>query len=273
MNDMIDLQPAADVRGLRDPADIRRAIRAGRHPDRTGGLAPGYVQANLCILPADYADDFLRYCQRNPKPCPLLAVSEAGDPTLPGWGDDLDVRTDVPSYDVFVAGERRESVTDIRSLWRKDFVAFALGCSYSFEHALLEAGLRLKHLEMGMRPARYHTSIETVPAGPFRGRMVVTMRPFQPADAIRAIQVTSRFPMVHGAPVHIGLPHLIGIDDLDAQCETELVPFGEDEIPLFWGCGVTPQLAVENARPPICITHTPSHMLITDRLNASLAVF
>ena len=273
MNDMIDLQPGADVRSMRHPADIRGAIRADRYSGRTGGLAPGYVQANVCILPADYADDFLRYCQRNPKPCPLLAVSEAGDPTLPGWGDDLDIRTDVPRYDVFIHGERQESVTDIRSLWRKDFVTFALGCSYSFEHAMLEAGLRLKHVEMGMGPARYKSSIETVPAGPFRGRMVVTMRPFRPADAIRAIQVTSRVPMVHGAPVHIGLPHLIGIHDLAAQCDTKLIPLADDEIPLFWGCGVTPQLAVENARPPICITHTPAHMLVTDRLNASLAVF
>jgi uncharacterized protein YcsI (UPF0317 family) len=273
MNDAVQFNQQSDVRSMKDPADIRRAIRAGQYDGRTGGLALGYVQANLCILPADYADDFLRYCQRNPKPCPLLAVSETGEPTLPGWGADLDVRTDLPRYDVFRNGEKQESVTDIRSLWSKDFVTFALGCSYSFEHGLLEAGLRLKHVEMGMGPARYNCGIETVPAGPFRGRMVVTMRPFRPADAIRAIQVTSRFPMVHGAPVHIGLPHLIGIDDMEAQCVTKLIPLADDEIPLFWGCGVTPQLAVENARPPICITHTPAHMLITDRLNASLAVF
>lgn len=273
MNDASELNARIDVRAMKHPVDIRRAIRSGVYEGRTGGLAPGYVQANLCILPADHANDFLRYCQRNPKPCPLLAVSEVGDPSLPDWGDDLDVRTDVSRYDVFVNGEQQESVADIRSLWRKDLVTFALGCSYSFEHVLLDAGLRLKHLEQGIRPARYNTNIETRPAGPFRGRMVVTMRPFRPADAIRAIQVTSRFPMVHGAPVHIGFPRLIGIEDMDAQCETSLIALEDDEIPLFWGCGVTPQLAIENARPPICITHTPGHLLITDRLNASLATF
>ncbi|HZR02185.1 MAG TPA: putative hydro-lyase [Burkholderiales bacterium] len=263
---------AAEIKRVQDPAQIRRLIRSGRYAGRTGGVAPGYVQANLCILPADYADDFLRYCQRNPKPCPLLGVSDVGDPRFPGWGDDLDVRTDLPSYDVFEHGELTESVSDIQALWRKDFVAFALGCSYSFEYALTSEGLPLRHVDLGMRPARYNSSIETVPAGPFRGRMVVTMRPFKPAEAIRAIQITSRFPMVHGAPVHIGLPHLIGIEDMEAQCVTNFIPYGEDEIPLFWGCGVTPQLAIEHARPPICITHTPAHMLITDRLNASLAV-
>ncbi len=273
MNDATGLKQNADVRTMQHPSDIRRAIRSGLYDDRTGGLAPGYVQANLCILPADYANDFLRYCQRNPKSCPLLAVSETGDPALPGWGDDLDVRTDVGRYDVFLHGEQQESVTDIRSLWQKNFVTFALGCSYSFEQVLLDAGLRLKHLEQGIRPARYNTNIETLRAGPFHGRMVVTMRPFRPADAIRAILATSRFPLVHGAPVHIGLPHLIGIEDMQAQCETRLIALEDDEIPLFWGCGVTPQLAIENARPPICITHTPGCMLITDRLNASLAAF
>jgi len=264
--------PAIDIRKAGSPAEIRRLIRSGSYSGRTGGLANGFVQANLCILPAEYAHHFLRYCQRNPKPCPLLAVSEVGEGTLPGWGDDLDVRTDVPQYDVFRDGEKAESVTDIRSLWRKDFVAFALGCSYSFEHALLEEGLRLAHIERGLGPPRYTTTIETVPAGPFRGPMIVTMRAFRPADAIRAIQITSRFPMVHGAPVHFGLPHLIGLHDLDGQCESKFIPFGEDEIPLFWGCGVTPQRAIENARPPLCITHKPAHMLVTDRLNASLAV-
>lgn len=263
----------ADVRAMTDPVEIRRAIRAGLYDGLTGGLAMGYVQANLCIVPADHADDFLRYCQRNPKPCPLLAVSEVGDWTLPGWGGDLDLRTDVPKYDVFRHGELTEDVTDLLSLWRKDFVAFALGCSYSFEQAILETGLRLRHVELGRGPCRYNSGIETVPAGPFQGGMVVTMRPFRPADAIRAIQVTSRFPMVHGAPVHIGLPHMIGIQDMEAECVSKFLPYEEDELPLFWGCGVTPQIALENARLPLCITHKPAHMLITDRLNASLSVF
>lgn len=263
---------ADEIRRAATPAEIRRIIRSGRYSGRTGGLANGFVQANLCILPAEHAHHFLRYCQRNPKPCPLLAVSEVGEGGLPGWGDDLDVRTDVPQYDVFRDGEKAESVTDIRSLWRKDLVAFALGCSYSFEAALLDEGLRLAHIERGLGPCRYTTTIETVPAGPFRGPMIVTMRAFPPADAVRAIQITSRFPMVHGAPVHIGLPHLIGLHDLAGQCESQFIPFGADELPLFWACGVTPQRAIEHARPPLCITHKPAHMLVTDRPNTSLAV-
>ncbi|HUA51133.1 MAG TPA: putative hydro-lyase [Candidatus Sulfotelmatobacter sp.] len=267
-------QPTAPPDAIRtDPRALRRLIRAGGYAGRTGGLAMGYVQANLCILPAADADDFLRYCQRNPKPCPLLAVGEPGDPRLPALGADLDVRSDVPSYRVWRDGALADTVADIGALWRDDLVAFALGCSYSFEEALLEAGLPLRHVERGMGPARYTSSIPTVPAGRFGGAMVVTMRSFRPADAIRAIQVTSRFPAVHGAPVHIGLPHLIGIDDLARQCESPFIPVPDDEIPLFWACGVTPQVALRAARPALCITHTPAHMLVTDLKNASLAAF
>ncbi len=261
----------ADVRN--DPRALRQLIRAGRYAGRTGALAMGFVQANLCILPKAEAEDFLRYCQRNPKPCPLLAVTEPGDPHVPALGADLDLRTDLPSYRVWRDGVLSETVADIRTLWRDDLVGFVLGCSYSFEEALLEAGLRLRHIERGTGPARYTTAVPTVPAGRFGGALVVTMRSFKPADAVRAIQVTSRFPMVHGAPVHIGLPHLIGITDLAAQCESPYIPVPDDEIPLFWACGVTPQVAVQTARPPLCITHTPAHMLITDVRNASLASF
>ncbi|MEX2643632.1 MAG: putative hydro-lyase [Acetobacterales bacterium] len=265
---------ATDPRQISDPAELRRLIRDGSYAGPTGGLAMGRVQANMAIMPADYADDFLRYCQRNPKPCPLLAVSEPGDPALPGLGADIDVRTDVPSYRVFRNGELAEEVNDIRSLWQKDFVAFALGCSYSFEQAIIEAGLRLHHVDARMGPPRYISGIDTVPAGPFSGKMVVTLRAFPPADAIRAIQVTSRFPMVHGAPVHVGDPRLIGIEDLDTECDSKFVPYDQDaEIPLFWACGVTPQVAVEAARPPIFITHKPAHMLICDTLNTTLAAF
>ena len=254
-----------------DPLALRRLIRAGGYAGRTGALAMGYVQANLCILPADDASDFLRYCQRNPKPCPLLATTEPGSPYLPQLGADLDLRTDLPSYRVWRDGALVDTVTDIGALWRDDLVGFALGCSYSFEEALIEGGLRLRHVERGMGPARYKSSIPTAPAGRFGGAMIVTMRPFTPADAIRAIQITSRFPLVHGAPVHIGLPHLIGIDDLERQCESPYIAFPDDEIPVFWACGVTPQVAVETARPRFCITHTPAHMLITDVRNAALA--
>jgi uncharacterized protein YcsI (UPF0317 family) len=255
-----------------DPRAVRRAVRSGAHTGHTAGLAPGFVQGNLCILPRDYADDFLLYCQRNPKPCPLLGAGDPGDPRLPALAEDLDIRTDVPSYRVFRDGEHVEDVADIRDLWRDDMVAFVIGCSFSFEEALVEAGLPLRYVEQGKNVPMFLTSIETAPAGPFRGRMVVSMRPFTPADAIRAIQITSRFPTVHGAPVHIGKPELIGIDDLAKPWVGDATEVRENELPLFWACGVTPQSVVRNARPPLCITHTPGHMLVTDLRNSSLAV-
>ncbi|MGA7984576.1 MAG: putative hydro-lyase [Burkholderiales bacterium] len=255
-----------------DPRAARRAIRSGAHAGQTAGLAPGYVQGNVCILPREYADDFFVYCQRNPKPCPLLAASDPGDPRLPALAGDLDIRTDVPSYRVFRDGEHVEDVRDIRELWRADLVAFVLGCSFSFEEALIEAGLPLRHISQGRGVPMYLTNLETAPAGPFRGGMVVSMRPFTPADAIRAVQITTRFPSVHGAPVHIGKPELLGIEDLSKPWVGDATEVKDDELPVFWACGVTPQSAVRHARPPLCITHTPGHMLVTDLKNASLAV-
>ena len=230
------------------------------------------MQANVCILPRAWAEDFLLYCQRNPKPCPLLARSDAGNPHLPMLAADLDIRTDIPRYHVFRDGEFAEEVTDIRSLWRDDLVTFALGCSFSFEEALLEAGLRLTFLERNNVAGVYVTSIETMPAGPYRGPLMVTMRAFKPADAIRAIQITSRFPNVHGAPVHIGRPQDIGVDLSRRYQDVGDPEVAEGQLPVFWACGLTPQLAVKNAKPPLCITHAPSSMLITDLRNASLAV-
>lgn len=255
-----------------DPREVRRAARDGRLTSQTAGLAPGYVQVNLCILPKDDAEDFLRFCQRNPKPCPLLAVSEPGDPSLPALGADLDLRTDAPKYRVFRDGEPEGDVTDISDLWREDFVAFALGCSFSFEEALIEAGLSLRHQENGTLVPMYLTNIECAPAGRFAGPMVVSMRPFRPADAIRAVQITTRFPSVHGAPVHIGKPELIGVPDVNVPWQGDDPDIRDDELPVFWACGVTPQVAVRKARPKICVTHAPGHMLVTDVRNASLAV-
>jgi uncharacterized protein YcsI (UPF0317 family) len=257
----------------RDPRSVRQAVRAGTHTGHTAGLAPGYVQGNLCILPRAYAADFLSFCQRNPRPCPLLGASEPGDPYLPELGSDLDIRTDVPGYRVFRDGELDAELADIRALWRQDLVAFVLGCSFSFEEALLEAGLPLRHIAEGRNVPMYRTSIDTVPAGAFRGKLVVSMRPFRPADAIRAIQVTSRFPRVHGAPVHLGRPELIGIEDLERPWVGDRTEVKADELPLFWACGVTPQSVVREARPPLCITHVPGHMVVTDLRNAELAAF
>jgi uncharacterized protein YcsI (UPF0317 family) len=255
-----------------DPRAARQAIRSGGYAGYTAGIAPGYVQANVCILPRAFAEDFLLYCQRNPKPCPLLARSDIGDPHLPTLAQDLDIRTDIARYHVFRDGALVDEINDIASLWRDDLVTFALGCSFSFEEALAQAGVRLKFRERNNVAAVYVTNIETVAAGPFKGPLVVTMRAFSPADAIRAVQITSRFPNVHGAPVHIGDPARIGVD-LDRRYQN--VGDGEvadDELPVFWACGLTPQLAVQNAKPPLCITHAPSCMLITDLRNASLAV-
>ncbi|MCB1548604.1 MAG: putative hydro-lyase [Hyphomicrobiaceae bacterium] len=252
--------------------DVRLRARSGGLDGQTSGLAQGYVQGNVVILERTLAADFQTFCQRNPKPCPLLAMTEPGQPGLPELGADIDIRTDVPRYRIWRRGELVAEVSEITGLWRSDLVAFVLGCSFSFEEALIESGLELRHLTHRCNVPMFRTSIETAPAGPFRGPMVVSMRPFRPADAIRAIQVTSRFPAVHGAPVHIGLPQAIGIDDLARPDYGDPVPVGNDELPVFWGCGVTPQAVVAAIKPELCITHAPGCMLVTDRLNSSLAV-
>jgi uncharacterized protein YcsI (UPF0317 family) len=254
-------------------AEVRAAIRAGRWTAHTSGVADDHVQGNLVILPQDLAGDFLRYCQRNPKPCPVLAVSEPGDPMLPRLGADIDIRTDVPRYRVWRHGVIVDEPTDLAAVWRDDLVTFVLGCSFSFEHALLDAGLPLRHVREGKNVAMYRTNVQTDPAGVFNGPMVVSMRPMRAADAIRAIQITSRFPNVHGAPVHIGDPALIGIRDLSLPDYGDAVAVLPDELPVFWACGVTPQAAIVQARPDFCITHAPGAMLITDLLNNALASF
>ena len=217
----------------------RRRIRTGAFAGPTSGLAPGNVQANLVILPCELAHDFLRFAQANPRPCPVLAVSEVGDPRFPSLGDDLDIRTDVPRYRVWRDGELVDEPTDIRHVWRDDLVSFAIGCSFSFEEALLADGIEVRHIVRGCNVPMYRTNIPCVSAGVFSGPMVVSMRPMKPADAIRAVQITSRFPSVHGAPVHLGLPHLIGINDIAKPDYGDAVPVGTDEIPVFWACGVT----------------------------------
>ena len=254
-------------------AKARRSIRTGEWTGHTSGLAEGYVQGNIVILPRQHADDFLRFCQRNPKPCPVLAVSEPGRPELPALGADLDIRTDVPRYRVWRKGELESEPTDVRAMWRDDLVSFVIGCSFSFEQALLEAGLPVRHIEQGRNVPMYRTNIQTAAAGPFHGPLVVTMRPMRAAAVIRAIQVTSRFPDVHGAPVHIGDPSLIGITNLAKPDYGDAVDVHADELPVFWACGVTPQAAIAQARLPFCITHAPGAMLITDLLNHELASF
>ena len=267
MSSSIDcLDPDARASAL----DVRLAARRGGFTGHTSGLASAYVQANLAILPAALAEDFRRYCALNPQACPLLGVSEPGDPTLRVLGADLDLRTDVPRYRVWEHGELVDEPTDVTRWWRDDLVAFAIGCSFSFEHALLAEGIPLRHVEQGRNVAMYRTSIETAPAGVFHGPTVVSMRPLTAADAIRAVQITSRLPQVHGAPLHLGDPSRIGIRDLARPDYGDAVELRDGELPVFWACGVTPQSAIATARPPFCITHAPGHMLVTDLLNRDL---
>ncbi|MET4163376.1 uncharacterized protein YcsI (UPF0317 family) [Marinobacterium sp. MBR-111] len=255
------------------PLEIRHAIRSGQLNSNTSGLAGGYVQANLAILPADWAAEFLLFCQLNPKPCPLVGVSaNPGDIAIAGLAEDMDIRTDVPRYKIFEHGELVREVEDIREQWRDDLVIFALGCSFSFEEALLADGLEIRNVTEAVNVPMYRTNIACKPAGRFSGDMVVSMRPMKPADAIRAIQICSRFPSVHGAPVHFGDPAAIGIRDIGRPDFGDAVSIRPGEVPVFWACGVTPQVAIEQARPPFCITHSPGHMLVTDLLNSKLSV-
>ncbi|OYW09502.1 MAG: hypothetical protein B7Z53_02805 [Rhodospirillales bacterium 12-71-4] len=257
---------------LPDGLAVRHAARRGELTGHTSGLAPGFVQGNLAILPAALADEFLRFCQRNPKPCPVLGISETGSPRIPALGLDLDLRHDLPRYRVWRDGALMAEPTDIAGFWRDDLVAFVLGCSFTFEHALMENGIPLRHVQQGCNVGMWRTSIACAPAGRFAGPMVVSMRPMRAADAIRAIQITSRFPGVHGAPVHIGHPHLIGIEDLSRPDYGDTVAVREDEIPVFWACGVTPQAVIAAACPDFAITHAPGAMLVTDLRNSSLSL-
>ncbi|MCM0036478.1 MAG: putative hydro-lyase [Burkholderiaceae bacterium] len=251
---------------------VRQNIRQGLFTLPTAGAAPGFVQANLVVLPKALAADFLLFCQRNPKPCPLLSVSDPGSTFFPGFGDDLDIRTDVPRYRVWRNGEMIDEVANVSSYWRDDLVSFAIGCSFSFEEALVAEGLDVRHISCASNVPMYRSNIATHSAGPFHGPMVVSMRPFKPAAAIRAIQLTSKFPSVHGAPVHLGDATQIGIVDLNKPDFGEPVEIRAGEIPVFWACGVTPQAVLMASKPEFCITHAPGYMLVTDKLNAQLAI-
>ena len=246
------------------PFELRQQIRSGIHRTTTAGQALGHLQGNLVILPADWALDFAIFCQRNPKPCPLLAISDLGDPVLPSLGEDLNLCSDLPKYRIWENGVLRAEVRDISDIWQGDFVAFVIGCSFTFEEALMNSGLGVRHIEEGSEGSMYITNIATKKAGAFEGSLVVSMRPYTEANAIRAVEITGRFPMAHGAPVHLGDPSRIGVTDLSAPDFGVAVTFREDEIPVFWACGVTPQVVVTNAKPPICITHAPGHMVVTD---------
>jgi len=254
------------------PRAVRLAARRRTLTGPTAGRAGGFVQGNLVVLPADAASDFLRFCYLNPKPCPVIAVAERGDHRVPSLGDDIDLRTDLPCYRVWRDGEISEDLPDISHLWRDDLVGFVLGCSFSFEEALTAEGIPLKHVAAGTNVSMYRTNIPCRSAGPFAGPLVVSMRPLTAANAIRAIQITSRFPAVHGAPVHLGRPEEIGIRDLSRPDYGDPVDVAANEIPVFWACGVTPQAAIAAAKIPFAITHAPGCMLVTDVPNTRLAI-
>lgn len=244
--------------------DVRSAIRSGDWDRPTTGLAPGFVQANLVILPKSLAYDFLLFCVRNPKPCPLLEVTEPGDPVPRKTAPGADLRRDIPRYRIWRHGEPVEERADIQDLWTEDAVSFLLGCSFTFESILLENGVPVRHIEEGKNVSMYQTTIPCEPAGQFRGNLVVSMRPLSPQDAIRAVEITSRYPQVHGAPVHLGDPAGIGIKDLNRPDYGDSVTIRPGEIPVFWACGVTPQAVAAASRPEWMITHSPGHMLITE---------
>jgi uncharacterized protein YcsI (UPF0317 family) len=249
---------------------VRRAARLGELRKPTPGLAPGFVQANLVVVPRDVAFDFLLFCQRNPRPCPLLDVTDPGSPEPHQIAPGADVRVDLPRYRVYRYGELIEEPDDLRPWWRDDLVAFLLGCSFTFENALAGEGVPVRHIEQGRNVPMYRTSIACRPAGIFRGPMVVSMRPLTPAQAETATRVCARFPRAHGTPVHVGDPSAIGVRDLARPDFGDMVDIRPGEVPVFWACGVTPQAVAMEARPPLLLTHSPGHMFVTDLRDSEL---
>ncbi|MCU5745374.1 putative hydro-lyase [Staphylococcus sp. SQ8-PEA] len=252
------------------PDKIRELIRNEKLFGHTSGMAKGYVQANVVILPEKYAFDFLKFCFRNPKTCPLLDVAETGNASFPIYGKHADIRTDVSQYRVYRHGELVATPNNVRDLFTDEMVSFLIGCSFTFEHALLEAGLPVRHIEEQHNVPMYVTNIQTRPSGIFHGPLTVSMRPMLMQEAIKATEITARYKQVHGTPIHIGDPAAIGINDLDRPDFGEAVQIKENEVPVFWGCGVTPQSVALAAKPELVITHAPGHMFVTDVLESQM---
>lgn len=252
------------------PQEARKLIREEKITGQTSGMCSGYAQANLLILPQEQAYDFLLFAQRNPRPCPVLEVTDTGSRQLHYLAENADVAKDFPKYRIYRKGELMEECTSIDKFWQDDFVSFLIGCSFSFEAGLLEAGVPVRQIEEHKNVPMYKTNIPCVPAGIFHGNMVVSMRPMTGEEAVRASCITGGMPRVHGAPIHIGDPSLIGIKDLQKPDFGEAVTVKEGEIPVFWPCGVTPQNVVMEAKPELAITHAPGHMFISDIKNEAL---
>src|SRR3990172_6377608 len=255
------------------PPEVRALIREGKWRQPTAGLAPGYVQVNLVILPRELAYDFLLFAQRNPKPCPVIEVTDTGSPEPKLAAPGADLRTDVPKYRIYRDGKLEREVTDLLGVWKPDLVAFLLGCSFTFETGLLQAGIPVRHIEEGKNVSMFVTSIPCAPAGAFNGPLVVTLRPIPSPMVPRAVQISGRFPAVHGAPIHVGDPAALGIRDLGKTDFGDAVTIRHGEVPVFWACGVTPQAVAMHAKPPLMITHAPGHMFVTDLRDEALAVF
>jgi len=258
--------PAVSYQALKNAnlAEVRNAFRNEQYSGHTSGLAPNHLQCNLAILPRRWAEDFREFCVSNPKPCPLAAYSEIGVPHLPKLGPDIDIRTDLPQYFIYRNGQMEQAVTNISAHWQEDFTVFALGCSFTFEHALVDAGIAMKHMALNTTVPMFRTNIDTVAKGPFQGGMVVSMRPIKKTDIDRVIKICDGFPLSHGRPIHVGEPEKIGITDIQNPDWGDAIAISADEVPVFWGCGVTPQAAIIRAEIPYCITHAPGSMLICD---------
>lgn len=252
------------------PQEVKKLIREGKIDFQTSGMCAGYAQANLCILPKDYAFDFLLFCMRNPKPCPILEVGDVGSREFKDMASEGDVCTDFPKYRIWKNGVLEKEVTDISEYWQDDFVYFLIGCSFSFESEMLEADITVRHIEENVNVPMFNTNIELASAGAFHGNMVVSMRPIPNDLVVKAVEVTAAMPKVHGAPIQIGNPEAIGISDVNHSDYGDSVTINEGEVPVFWPCGVTPQNAVMQTKPPIAITHAPGHMFITDVKNVAL---
>ena len=244
--------------------DVRIACRQGSLVSNTAGLAPGFVQANLVIVPANFAYDFLLFCQRNPKPCPILEVLDKGSPFTSNIADNADIRSDIPKYRVYESDKIIDEPTSINKYWRDDLVSFLLGCSFTFDRALREYGVPVRHEEEGRNVPMYRTNIPCKGAGVFQGPLVVSMRPMTPNFALQATNITGRFPRAHGAPIHMGEPKQIGITDIQKPDYGENVSIHLGEIPVFWACGVTPQAVAVTSKIPFLITHNPGHMFVSD---------
>lgn len=254
------------------PEELWPLIRKEKITSPTAGMCDGYTQANLVILPKAEAFDFMIYAQRNLKPVPVLDVTEPGKSAPKLVAPKADLRTDIPKYRVYKEGKLVDEPLNIKDLWQDDFVAFLLGCSFTFERALLDASIPVRHREEDKNVPMYISNIETTPGGIFKGPTVVTMRPIPREKVVKAVQVTSRFPLTHGAPVHIGDPQQIGIDDLSEVDFGDSVEVREGEVPVFWACGVTAQVAAMEVKPEITITHAPGHMFITNRKDHEYSV-